>query len=414
MATGDQGVFTELQNVLFSDSAVAGEAAGLAMGLNKAGTACPDSIQLMLKRAQETQHEKIIRALALGISLIMYGKEESADTLILQLIQSKDAILRYGAMFTIGMAYAGTGNHDAIRKLLHYAVSDVSDDVRRAAAINMGFILFKTPERIPELLHLLAESYNPHVRYGVAFALGIGCSGTGLVETLKLLVPLTNDSVDFVRQGALIAMSMIFIQQTEALEPRVAKINETYSKIYSNKHEEILAKFGAIIGTGILNAAGRNATIKLQSDSGNNSQASIIGLAVFTHYWYWYPLLHFLSLSLTPTALFGLNNELKVPKGFTFISDAKPSLYKYPEFLKPDDKKKADRVETVQLSTTDKVKRKTQKKDMDVDSPVKTPLKDKDDPVIADEPINQEEMKVEENPDATFEILKNPSRVLIP
>ena len=30
--------------MLFSDSAVAGEAAGLAMGLNKAGTACPDSI----------------------------------------------------------------------------------------------------------------------------------------------------------------------------------------------------------------------------------------------------------------------------------------------------------------------------------------------------------------------------------
>jgi len=75
----------------------------------------------------------------------MYGKEEAADTLILQLISSKDAILRYGAMFTIGMAYAGTGNHDAIWKLLHYAVSDVSDDVRRAAAMNMGFILFKTP-----------------------------------------------------------------------------------------------------------------------------------------------------------------------------------------------------------------------------------------------------------------------------
>lgn len=49
MATGDQVVFTELQNVLFSDSAVAGEAAGIAMGLNKAGTACPDSIQIMLK-----------------------------------------------------------------------------------------------------------------------------------------------------------------------------------------------------------------------------------------------------------------------------------------------------------------------------------------------------------------------------
>jgi len=43
----------------------------------------------------------------------------------------------------------------------------------------------------------------------------------------------------------------------------VTKIKELYSKIYTNKHEEILAKFGSIIGTGILNAAGRNATIKL-------------------------------------------------------------------------------------------------------------------------------------------------------
>jgi len=42
-------------------------------------------------------------------------------------------------------------------------------------------------------------------------ALGIGCAGTALIDSLKLLVPLTNDSVDFVRQGALIAISMVFI-----------------------------------------------------------------------------------------------------------------------------------------------------------------------------------------------------------
>ena len=413
MATGDNAVFSELQNVLFSDSAVAGEAAGLAMGLVKAGTACPESIQLMLRRSQETQHEKIIRSLALGLSLIMYGKEEAADTLILQLIQSKDAILRYGAMFTIGMAYAGTGNHESIRKLLHYAVSDVSDDVRRAAAINMGFLLFKTPERIPEILKLLAESYNPHVRYGVAMALGIGCSGTGNIETLKLLVPLTNDNVDFVRQGALIAMSLIFIQITEQSEPRVKKIKELFEKIYTNKHEEVLAKFGSIIGTGVLNAAGRNATIRLASESGNNQQAAIIGLAVFTHYWYWYPLLHFLSLSLTPTALFGVNQDLKIPKGFNYISNAKPSLFKYPEFLKEEDKKKAERVETVQLSTTATVLRKKLSKggDMEVDSTPKKQEADKDEPVIKDEPMEGENKPAEDEKkeDATFEILKNPS-----
>jgi 26S proteasome regulatory subunit N2 len=36
-------------------------------------------------------------------------------------------------MFTIALAYCATANNSAIRRLLHVAVSDVSDDVRRAA-----------------------------------------------------------------------------------------------------------------------------------------------------------------------------------------------------------------------------------------------------------------------------------------
>lgn len=39
-----------------------------------------------------------------------------------------------------------------------------------------------------------------------------------------------------------------------------------------------------------------------------------MAMAVFTHYWYWYPLAYFLSLALQPTALIGLNAELQVPK----------------------------------------------------------------------------------------------------
>lgn len=48
------------------------------------------------------------------------------DTLIEQLLLDKDSILRYGAMYTIGLAYCGTSNNNAIKKLLHVAVSDVS------------------------------------------------------------------------------------------------------------------------------------------------------------------------------------------------------------------------------------------------------------------------------------------------
>ncbi|KAI7988567.1 hypothetical protein LOK49_LG13G00725 [Camellia lanceoleosa] len=50
----------------------------------------------MLAYAHETQHEKIIRRLALGIALTVYGREEEADTLIEQMTRDQDPILRYG------------------------------------------------------------------------------------------------------------------------------------------------------------------------------------------------------------------------------------------------------------------------------------------------------------------------------
>ncbi|CAJ0925484.1 16780_t:CDS:2 [Entrophospora sp. SA101] len=89
MATGNEEIYEELKGILFSDSAVAGEAAGLAMGLVMLGTANEKAIDEMLQYANDTQHEKILRGLAIGIALIMYGKEEAADSLIEQLISNK-------------------------------------------------------------------------------------------------------------------------------------------------------------------------------------------------------------------------------------------------------------------------------------------------------------------------------------
>ena len=121
------------------------------------------------------------------------------------------------------MAYAGTGNNKAVKKLLHLAVSDVNDDVRRAAVTSLGFILFKTPEKVPQVVQLLSESYNPYVRYGATLALGIACAGTGLPEAVEILEPLTKDSTSFVKQGALIALAMIFIQHSDVQSPKVRR-----------------------------------------------------------------------------------------------------------------------------------------------------------------------------------------------
>jgi 26S proteasome regulatory subunit N2 len=73
--------------------------------------------------------------------------------------------------------------------------------------------LFRTPEQCPSVVSLLAESYNPHVRYGAAMALGIACAGTGLREAIALLEPMAKfDPVNFVRQGALVGFSSLLIR----------------------------------------------------------------------------------------------------------------------------------------------------------------------------------------------------------
>ncbi|GJN93401.1 hypothetical protein Rhopal_006456-T1 [Rhodotorula paludigena] len=353
MGSGNEELYDELRTVLFNDSAVAGEAAGYAMGLVMLGTASEKALDEMLQYAHETQHEKIIRGLAVGIAFLVYGKEEGADQVIETLIGDADAILRYGGMYALALAYAGTGNNGAIRKLLHVAVSDVNDDVRRAAVTALGFILFRNPTQVPRIVQLLSESYNPHVRYGSALALGISCAGTGLEDAIALLEPLTKDPVDFVRQGACMSLAMILIEQNETSHPKVASSREIYKKILADKHADPMAKFGAALSQGIIDAGGRNVTISMQNKSGSGNMPSIVGMALFAQFWYWFPLAHCLSLAFTPTAIIGVNKDLKIPK-FEFISNTKPSLFAYQPATKPKEKETVEKVKTAVLSTTAK------------------------------------------------------------
>jgi 26S proteasome regulatory subunit N2 len=302
-----------LGNRLFNDSAVAGEACGISMGLTMLGSGNQDAIDEMLHYARETQHEKIIRGLAIGLALLMYGKEDLAEPLITQLLEEQEPILRFGAAYTIALAYVGTGSNLAIRRLNRIASNDPNDDVRRVAVMAIGFVLFRNHTVVPDMVKVQTESFNAHARYGGALALGIACAGTGSVKALERLEGMLKDSTDFVRQGVLIAMAMILIQQNEQSCPKVVTFRQTLEKVYSNRHEDALAKFGAAMAQGILDAGGRNVTITLQSSTGSLNMEAIVGIALFTNFWYWFPHAHCLSLAFTPTGLIGLNGNLEVP-----------------------------------------------------------------------------------------------------
>ncbi|KAF8251062.1 26S proteasome regulatory complex, non-ATPase subcomplex, Rpn2/Psmd1 subunit [Wilcoxina mikolae CBS 423.85] len=360
MATGNLQLYEELKVVLWSDSAVAGEAVGLAMGLIMLGTGNMGAIEDMTQYAHETQHGKIIRGLAMGMALIMFGRQELADELIKTLLDDQDPILRYGGIMTIALAYCGTGSNKAIRKLLHVAVNDVNDDVRRVSVMSLGFILFRKPSAVPRMVELLSESYNPHVRYGASMALGIACAGTGLDEAIDLLEPMIKDPTDFVRQGALIAMSMILVEQNEQMKPKVTPIRKTFESMVGDKHEDAMAKFGAALALGIIDAGGRNVTIGLQTPTGSLNVPAIVGMAVFTQYWYWFPLTHFLTLSFTPVGLIGLDEDLNIPD-FKFWSNTRPSQFDYPPKVEESTDKKPEEFATAVLSTTAKAQQRAKR-----------------------------------------------------
>ena len=80
-------------------------------------------------------------------------------------------------MYTIAFAYAGSGSNNALRKLLHVAVSDVADDVRRALTLTRTRTLTRT------LTPTLSRNPNPNpdpnqVRRAAVTAIGFVLAAT--------------------------------------------------------------------------------------------------------------------------------------------------------------------------------------------------------------------------------------------
>ena len=437
MATHDQELYERVREGIYTDDALIGEAAGYAAGLIMVGSKDEGAIDDLMKYVHDTQHEKIIRAIAIALALIVYNAGEAADTLIDQLCLEKDPILRYGAMYCIGMAYCGSGNTTMLQKLIKFSVSDVSDDVRRAALINIGFLEIRSPDILFDnlkVLGLLSESYNSHVRFGATMAIGIAFAGSGKVKPYKVIEPLFTDTNHLVRQAALISSGLIFSQTTLKQEEGIKEYTENLEKILIDKNEHLLIKFGAMISKGLLNLGGRNCVINLVSNTRENKMKSIIGMCLFTQYYYWFPMIHMLNLSVSPAILFNIDDKLKIPINYKMLSKAKPSIYGYPKEEEKDKKKtevkaeaavlsthtrnKAKAKRTGTLSTLEMKQGKTSSVELKPAPSGKIPTSDKDEKKDEKKEENKEEKKDEEIKIDTSKIepedeeLENPIRIL--
>ena len=62
------------------------------------------------------------------------------------------------------------------------------------------------------------------MRYGACIAVGIACAGTCKNEAIQLLEPMLDDAVDYVRQGALFALAMVIMQESDGRSPKVPNV----------------------------------------------------------------------------------------------------------------------------------------------------------------------------------------------
>merc|ERR1719373_1360213 len=194
-------------------------------------------------------------------------------------------------------------------------------------------------------------------------ALGIACAGSANKDAHNLLQPLMSDPTDFVRQGSVIAMGLLYMQTSAGSSERVKAFREKLLKTIGDKHEDVMTRFGAILANGIMDASGRNSCASFFSKSGVLRPGAAIGFCLFAQMWYWFPLIHMFSLVLTPNALIGLTDKLKIPKNFAVKSGAKPSLFAYPEPLQPPKKEEQVKAATAVLSTAAKAKALKEKKE---------------------------------------------------
>lgn len=105
MGSADVSIITELKELLDTDSAVAGEAAGMAIGMVLVGTGAgnvkntlasdgkeeiTEIVSDLMNYARETQHEKIIRGISIGLALMQFQQEENSDGLIEEMRTDRD------------------------------------------------------------------------------------------------------------------------------------------------------------------------------------------------------------------------------------------------------------------------------------------------------------------------------------
>lgn len=133
-------------------------------------------------------------------------------------------------------------------------------------------------------------------------------------------------------------------------------------------------------------------------------------MALFTQYWYWFPMVHFVNLGIHPCLMIGIDSNLKIVKNFNVLSKSKPSLFAYPKEVKLQEKSTETKIQANVLSTFNRVKAKTG--GLKKETSVMMQGEDKKEEDKKDEKKEEKNDEKKEEVEPNEEVLQNPCRII--
>ncbi|KAI5192135.1 26S proteasome regulatory subunit N2 [Nematocida minor] len=378
LGTDDEECIARFKNVLYADAVTTSEAAAYAIGLVSAGRFSHSLANELLTYARDTEHEKISRSVGVSVALQMISaasSEPSDDLLSLleEMLTDSNSILRYTGALSLGAAYVATGDLSVVGRLLSIISTDASEDVKKIAVFSIGLILTTKSETSKDLnlsensvlfkvLEPLAQSHSAYVRSGVALVLGMFLAGSGSKQALDVIELLMYDGTAYVRQHASIGAGMILMQVNAKDDPIYRRIVEHMHSMTKRKSESGAARFGALLGRSLLDACGKNGFVSIFGMSGDLSIKSVCGAILFSQFWYWYPLVPFLTLCMKPTLLLAVDTDLKIISDFSVEVEGSEKEHLMTTVTTTDHKKQSKKFKILPLGKEEEKKDETEEK----------------------------------------------------
>ncbi|KAI5181567.1 26S proteasome regulatory subunit N2 [Nematocida sp. AWRm80] len=360
LGTSDEETVNKFKNILYADTVIQSEAAAYGIGLTCAGQFNSSLVSELLTYAKDTEHEKISRAVGVAIALQSIEASITNTTSeylsqIDKIVSDANAVIRYAGVLSLGAAYVGTEDFAIVKRLLSIICTDPSEDVKRIAVFSIGLILSNSrkTDKTSELYYVLeplAQSHSPYVRAGVALTLGIFLVGTGCKKALKLIEVLMYDSIPYVRQHGSIGAGFLLMQLNAKDDPEYKQVVEHMHSMTKRKSEGGAARFGALLGRALLDSCGRNGILDIYGMSGDICLKSVCGMIMFFQFWYWYPVVPFLSLCMRPTLLLAVDTSLNPIEEYAIQIEGPETPYLATTILPAETKRSHKKFKTLPLT----------------------------------------------------------------